>query len=125
MWAEQYIGWQARTHDPEINCWDFVAFVMEDRFSIILPRYNTIDENDIRRVVEREKINQHWRTVVMPQEGDLALIKVRGRSYHIGVMINNLFVLHHRSSALGAVIEPIKSVWFQNTLEGFYRHASR
>lgn len=125
MWAEKFLGWQGRNPDPEISCWDFVAHVMEHQFAIILPRYKADDHKDTRRIIERERMNQHWRKVVLPQEGDLALFNVRGGGYHIGVMANALFMLHHRNPQSGAVIEQVNGLLFRNMLEGFYRHASR
>lgn len=120
-WAEAYLGWKAMRHMEGISCWDFVEHVMRKEFGIALPVYD--GTSTAAQTIAAEINSSHWSPVEIPLPGDLAVLRLRGTTMHIGIMVSPVMMIHYRSSNVGAVIDNLNSPLWAGKVEGFYHHA--
>lgn len=109
-----------RAVSDEMNCWRFVCEVLKTECDVEVPQYS--DAVDVYDAVNIER-ELHWRPVVTPTTGDVAVFRVTATKLHIGIMVSSFQMLHYKNVYAGAVIENVADLAHARRLEGFYRYA--
>jgi len=127
-WVTKYVGHGHFDNMANVTaCWNFVQHVLCVEYSIVLRPYDIDNYDQARTAVESEKESEHWRKLdkeELPKDGDVALFGLGSRP-HVGVMINDDFMIHLDSGDYTAKVEWIGSVRWRNRQHGIYRHSSR
>ncbi|HWP68825.1 MAG TPA: NlpC/P60 family protein [Rectinemataceae bacterium] len=106
------------------DCWGLVRIVLQEKFGKTLPAFDdyeksTRDESE-RQVSMGLKALDVVR-VDTPEEGDIALMRIRGKLCHTGLYIGNGEILHTNRGTC-AVIEALDGLrHLRDKIEGFYR----
>lgn len=111
-WAAQYVGLpfleRGRTREG-LDCWGLVRLVLSDQYGIEVPsyldRYEVSTQSDILGpLIEEER--QGWDDVPLgaAREGDVLILRVRGRGSHVGVVLGGGKMLHVEEG-IGVVVE--------------------
>lgn len=122
MWWGAYIGLPFEA----ANCWALVRRVYHDRLGIDLPEYGEISARDLVRVaraMDAGAAQECWRSVRVPREFDVVLMR-RGRAVvHVGVMTGPRYLLH-TELATDAVHVPLSHPSVAGRVVGYRRHAA-
>jgi len=129
IWAGHYIGLRFKEHGRDISgvdCWGLVRLVLAEQFGIALPSYireydNTLRQDQIGALVERE--SQKWRIIKQGDElaGDVIVMRVRGAPMHVGLVLGDKHMLHIESG-INSVIEAYTKPRWVDRIVGFYRY---
>ena len=131
IWAGHYIGLPFQDHGRDmsgLDCWGLVRLVLAEQFGIALPSYvneyqRSTQVEKIGDLVERESLK--WKLVPNGQEicGDVAVLRVRGRPMHVGLVLGDRQMLHIEHG-INSVIERYAGSRWSERLAGFYRYKS-
>ena len=127
QWCQNYVGIPFKNHGRDArgcDCWGLVRLVLARQFNITVSSFTAayktaLDGAAISRLCEQEKMA--WLKVAPPQPADLVLLIVRGRPWHIGLVVQPPWMLHVERGA-DTVLERYNNLTWQNKIEGFYRH---
>lgn len=113
----KYIG---RDYD-KYNCFDLVKEFYLDFYNL-----------DLKNYWESAEVPERWKTqnlivsskgdfdkVTEPKQGDIVVVNLFGYSCHVGIFIEQRFILHSLRK-IGSCIEPTKK--YERMIEGYYRH---
>ena len=121
-WASEYVG---IPYEPSgrtragIDCWGLARLVWSEKFGRQLPDFEYA--GDTARAVRDYAPRVETIAVTRPQEGDLALIRQRGRVRHVGIYAGSGQVLHVLDG--GVVIERADSARLRSTITEWRRPA--
>ena len=91
-WAFDYIGkpWKSGGMGPKsFNCWGLVVDVYRRRYGKVL-EIISVPENNLKALIytiNKHPERQHWKTVSVPQEGDIALMRQSRYPIHVGLWV--------------------------------------
>jgi len=130
MNVNAYVGapFKANGRGPAYDCWGLVHVVYRDLLNINVPSYDDqyfgVKDKNLPSLIEFEA--RKWRWVETEQDGDVVLIKIAGRLFHIGVVVDTVKKeMLHALSGCDACIEPYTNMRWRNRIAGFLRHHSR
>lgn len=109
-------------YEPPHGCFRLVAKVFEFVYGIDLGKQDEGLENaqnKDRTARIQQKLVEMTEQVEEPEEGDVVII--RGRPFHIGVVIAPNMMLHAYNGGTSC-IEDYEDVRWRNRVEGFYRY---
>lgn len=121
--GRSYDGW---------DCWGLIYVAYRDLYNIDLPTL-TGDYQSTRRREELQNLismrkDEVWELHDPYEPGDVVLMKMMGRTCHIGFMLKNWHMLHVQDK-IETVIEPINCPPWRDKaydkVEGVYRHVDR
>lgn len=115
-WVERYLGIpyleRGRTLDG-CDCWGLVRLVLKERFGIELPSldgsYDHVDPELSARLINQTAPAVDARLVDTPCAGDVAVMRVRAATAHVGVFVSETHVLH-TVRGRGPALETVKSL---------------
>lgn len=123
----EYIGIPYRSRganaDEGLDCWGLVCLYYRQQFQIGLPTYldgPRAKESGVPAFVHQQLAVQ-WQATSEPALGDLLVLNVLGRPFHVGIWIGNQKMLHTLDGH-ASVIERIDSPKWASRIEGFYRY---
>lgn len=125
-WAERYVGipFVERGRSREgLDCWGLALLVLAEQFRLqnlpdFLDRYAGTRDKALPSVFA-EGLRQ-WQPVLAPAPGDIVVLKIGGKPWHVGVVIaRNLMLTIDRGTA--SVIERLDSLRWSGRIEGYYR----
>jgi cell wall-associated NlpC family hydrolase len=129
FWAGHYIGLPFRDHGRDragLDCWGLVRLVLAEQFGVAVPSYageymRTSQAAKIGALIQREALL--WEPVPAGAErcGDVAVLRVRGRPMHVGLVLGDRHMLHIEWG-INSVIERYASPRWAERVAGFYRH---
>lgn len=109
------------------DCWGLVVCAYREAFGITLPDYgacyrNVKDAHAISTTVYCATITD-WRETKTPTPGDVAVVWIRNRATHVGLLIGAAprLRLLHVDDGVETCHEPLSNF----RIEGFYRHGRR
>lgn len=124
-WTETYIG---RPYSDDYNCAHLLVDVQRNVFN---RNVNIPIESESQVFLLSKQIDDKKKTYLTPieateiQDGDVVLMKSRGRLNHIGILavINGMkFVLHNVKSTGNVTLHRLKDLEkYALSVEGFYR----
>lgn len=129
-WVAPYVGLPFQDHGrgPAYDCWGLVKMVLREHYAIQAPDFGDLYEDSHDRVGIPTAFNvgpvEDWRRVDFPQEGDVVILRVKGRPMHCGLVVGSGYMLHAHPEN-GSCLEPFDSHRWTRRIDGFYRHASR
>lgn len=106
------------------DCWGLVRIVLQERFGKTLPAFDDY-EKATREAGERE-VELGLKTLPLrkteePEEGDIVLMRARGKLCHTGIYLGNGEILH-TNRGTDSVIEKIDGLrQLRGKIEGYYR----
>ncbi len=105
------------------DCWGLVRLVLQERFGKTLPAFDdyeksTRDESERQVAMGLKALN--LQRVETPQEGDIALMRIRGALSHVGLYLGGGEILHTMRGTY-SVIESASSYRLCTKIEGYYR----
>src|SRR6056297_1630322 len=109
-------------YEPPHGCFRLVAKVFNGVYGIDLGKQDEgleQAENRDRTARIQQKLIEMTEQVQEPQEGDVVI--VRGRPFHIGVVVEPNWMLHAYNGGTSC-IEDYTSLRWRNRVEGFYRY---
>lgn len=125
-WAEGYVGipFVERGRDRAgLDCWGLAMLVLAERFGKksvpdFLDKYHGTRDKSLPAIfVEAIK---RWQPVPSPEPGDVVVLKIGGKPWHVGVVIGrNLMLTIDRGTS--SVIERIDSARWKGRVDGYYR----
>lgn len=121
---EKYIG----IPFAEMDCWQLICHYYANELGIALPCYldEYVDADDIlniRRIYDRETANRTWPAVADPRYPDLAVFKINGYLWHVGIVVDEIKkMMLHTQRGCSSVIERYDSMRWNRRLYGFYRY---
>lgn len=113
-----------RAYEPPHGCFRLVQQVFEQAYGLALADHDAgLDPSDLegRSARFQQALAQHCVTVTQPKEGDLILIGLGGKPFHIGVVTAPGEMLHAYSGG-SAVIESYRSLRWSARIAGFWRY---
>ncbi|MBI3441730.1 MAG: C40 family peptidase [Proteobacteria bacterium] len=129
FWAGHYIGLPFMDHGRDrsgLDCWGLVRLVMAEQFCLALPSYlheyqRTTQVDKISALIERE--SPKWKAIPLGKElcGDVAVLRVRGRPMHVGMVLGDQQMLHIELGINSALERYVGARWAER-LAGFYRY---
>ena len=125
QWADEYVGIpylaRGRTRSG-CDCWGLVRLVLEERFGVVVPRFDDYDEAGIgsRDIVDERFPLVDAVEIVNPESGDIVLMRLRGQPCHVGIVVGGGYMLHTLRAHEAALDRYTGPRWAHN-VEGFYR----
>lgn len=137
-WAGRYIGlpYADKGRGPDAwDCWGGVRMVMSDVFGLNdLPDYReayaTAADFESVSAAIAAGLADGWSLAEKPREGDLLSLKIGGRPWHCGVMVNVRQFLHwpppdKHGRQLLSCIERLDAPHWSRRIDGIYRRDLR
>jgi len=122
MWTDKYVGIPyvdgGRAMDG-VDCLGLLVMVFKERHNIAFPDPQCNAPEALRRG-EAETQKKRFRCVQVAEEGDVVLVRVKGRPLHIGYALNH-FAMLHADHALGVCVEDFTAPRWSARVEGIYR----
>jgi len=128
-WARDYVGIpflsKGRTRETGCDCYGLYRLVYTEQRKQFIPDYDKYyDGADVTEqviVATSKRFTGSWYTVDdRVRCYDLLVFNIRGFPVHVGIALNNSFMLHTLKGH-AAVIEPFNTWRWKNRLEGAYR----
>lgn len=126
----QYVGipWVHRGRELDINtgldCYGLVRLFYKQEYDIILPKWDVIISSDNPQVTDNlVKSNgvEHDHPFIettKPNTGDVVLMNILGFPVHVGIFVNNKYLLHSRQqSSLSEIVSFDK---WSKRVDGYY-----
>jgi cell wall-associated NlpC family hydrolase len=129
MDVRSYIGLpfvdRGRDHTG-VDCWGLVALVLREQCGIEVPSYvgdyaSSQEGAEVAALIARESLG--WQAVPLheAQAGDVLVLRVHGRPWHCGLVVDRGQFLHADRRA-GVVIERWDALLWARRVESAYRH---
>lgn len=129
IWAGRYIGLPFAAHGRSrsgLDCWGLVRLAMGEQFNVALPHYSSeykscTDVDSISQLIEREAVQ--WLAIApgLEKTGDVAVLRLRGRPHHVGLVLGDRLMLHIEEG-VDSAIESYSSPRWKDRIYGFYRY---
>lgn len=134
-WCARFVGlpYAEGARGPDAwDCWGLFWLVLHEQFGVEVPAYEGIcwNRNDrASRVAAdrhfRDEVEAHW--IEIPagweQPGDGIALNIAGRPLHVGIVVEQGWMLHSADDA-DAALERYDGMLWRNRVGGFYRHRS-
>lgn len=127
-WTSRYVGLSyqdcGRTR-AGLDCWGLVRLALEAEFGIQgLPdfagQYSRSRDRAIPQIFADEL--RKWHRVEAPVAGDIVVLRLNGRPWHVGLMVSQETMLTIDRGTLSC-LERLESPRWTGRLDGFYRYA--
>lgn len=135
MWANEYVGIpykaRGRTRDG-VDCWGLYRLVMLEKTGIVLPSFDTIDNEDLPLVMNtmaEQSVGETWIPVARENAKNFDCVLMRavfsegglflGGNIHIGCFVWPSYVLHVEKRH-DVVLEALPAL--NHRIKGIYRH---
>lgn len=128
MDASKYVGlpWADGGRGPEyFDCYGLVRWVYLYEYGIELPSLSeeyssALEKEEVSAIVNSEP----WfaEPTNEPKEGDVVVLRVKGESAHIGLVVEPGRMLHTRFNT-GSIIESYGGIVWRHRVQGFLRWA--
>lgn len=106
-WTDRYISAEYQPGD----CWQFIRDVYRQQFNLSIGHY--LDE----------RANGHWSPVTgKPRCGDLLVFRETKLRTHVGIHVQDAYMIHYSRPFGSVLIEPYLSTAWKNKLTKCYRH---
>lgn len=124
-WPSKYIEIPYKDNGRDDNgcdCWGLPRLIYIRERNIVLEsyagEYNGAYDPSIPRLKDCHR--HEWERVENPGEFDLVSLRLAGRPWHVGVMIDKENMIHTQVK-IGVSIESIRHPMWFHRVEGFYR----
>lgn len=126
-WAIPYVGIPfvdgGRSREA-CDCWGLVHLVYREVLELDLPTYGEISARDVARVTERileDSAGAPWLPVTgAPRPFDVLVM--RGKPYHVGVMVDAQNVLHVERATSSVIVPVFRTPQVRWRRLGTFRH---
>lgn len=125
-WLAGYIGLHFEPHGrgPNYDCYGLVRAVLAEQFGVMtLPSlsgdYRSVKDPAIAALAAAEAARA-WRPVKTPRLGDVIMLNIAGRPMHVGLVIDDDWMLHIERGTDSCLARYRRPPW-GNRIEGFYR----
>lgn len=126
---DRYIGleFEDKGRGPRFDCWGLVRLFNQQEFALEMPSYvgaydTCMDGQEIESLMRHER-ETTWKPVQDGQCGDVVILRMQGRPWHCGVMLDQVRFLHIMPG-INSVIERITAPLWVRRIDGIYRHVS-
>ncbi len=127
FWAGHYIGlpYKSRGRDTKgLDCWGLVRLVLHEQMNIQVPSYTAFYDSaenpqQVGSLVRRVSLN--WGRVSWGQCGDVLVLRMRGEPMHIGLVLDETYMLHIERG-INSVIERYDSSKWKKRIIGIFRY---
>lgn len=130
-WTGRYVGlpFAAKGRDRAgVDCWGLVRLVLAERAGLELPAYVAgyagtapADAADIARLIAGGKADYVAVDPAAARSLDIALFRVLGHDWHVGVIVARGWMLHVQAG-IDAALERHDGAAWARRLAGVYRH---
>ena len=124
-WVNSYIGIpylsKGRTREG-MDCLSLVEAVYKNVFNILLPEYNHVDSDNLSNVADKmieEENSGRWIKLDKPESGCVVLMNIAGHPVHVGIVLNDNYMLHSLKGH-NSVVEKFTGMKWNKRIEGFY-----
>jgi cell wall-associated NlpC family hydrolase len=135
-WCSQYVGIPFLSHGRDrsgCDCYGLCWLVMREQFGIEAPSYagdypDALEAAEVARLIADMTsplyLRGDWRWLALsePRAGDLVVMRIQGRPWHVGIIVARDWMLHVRPGA-NACLERLDSMRWRKRIVGFYRYA--
>jgi cell wall-associated NlpC family hydrolase len=126
-WCTQYVGLPFKDLGRDrggLDCWGLVRLVLAEQFGITnlhdySDRYTSDRDPAAADLVASERAR--WTAVTDPHPGDVAVFRVAGRPWHVGLVVAPGVMLT-TARGTGAVLDRLDAFRWLGRLDGYYRH---
>lgn len=128
-WVNDYIGIpfdeKGSTHEG-CSCWGLVHLVYKEQFGIHVPTYvddykSVADWKRLTELISKHGVLPIWHEIAVPACGDVVLLRIRNRPIHVGIYVEESFMLHIDPDVT-ACIDRLNAIMWRNRILGYYRH---
>jgi len=114
-----------------IDCWGLVYLFYKDFFGIELNSHEShyefinkrVSKENVGNLISNELSTGYWKEKTSPDFGDVAVLNLAGRPFHVGTVIDpNKKVMIHCLENIGVCQEEYNSLKYINRIEGFYEY---
>lgn len=131
QWVSKYIGVPFKDKGRSyagFDCWGLVHTVLQDQFGIETPSFDEAysshaDHDQIPHLFSEGEV-ENWQKVTQAQEGDVIIIRWKGRPLHVGIACAPGWMLHSIEGP-GVVREPFTGAKYGSRVWAILRHKSR
>jgi len=125
-WVSEYIGIPFAGHGRDRNgcdCWGLVRLVLAEQFGISVPSYDAAYSDCCSSEVgpHIDRVASEWQQVDPALPGDVVVMRITGRPWHVGLVIAPGRMLHVERG-LDACQERFDGQHWRNRIVGIYRH---
>ena len=128
-WIKDFIGieFQDVGREKLCDCWGLVRRVFFEKYKIEIPRYDeyesTKELEKLDELIKKGKSANEWTEILegKEQKGDVVLFKIRGHLCHVGLCLDNDYMLHIQKGK-NACIECYGNLKWRGRVHSFYRH---
>ncbi len=114
------------------DCWGLIYVAYNELYGIQLPdgaeEYSSTRRREELQSLIATGMIISWEPCDPHEPGDVALLRMMGRSCHVGLMLHDMWMLHVQAG-VNAIVEQIdRAPWRTdnyNKIEGIYHHARR
>jgi len=126
-WTLNYLGLPfeecGRARDG-LDCWGLVRLALVEVFKLEgLPdfagQYSRSRDRTVPEIFAQEL--KRWRQVTEPTAGDIIVLRLSGRPWHVGLMVNRDVMLTIDRGTC-SVLERVDSPRWHGRLDGYYRY---
>jgi cell wall-associated NlpC family hydrolase len=127
---DKYIGIEfkdlGRTLEEGCDCWGLVKEFYGYEFDITLPdllgRYDSaMNKKGVSALIDIERKSWNHVNKGDEREGDVIIMRLKGRPWHVGVVLKHKKMLHIHTGC-NSVIERYDSTIWERRIYGFVRH---
>jgi cell wall-associated NlpC family hydrolase len=127
-WTSHYVGLPYQDCGRSragLDCWGLVRLALEEVFCVRgLPdfagEYSRSRDRAIPEIFTQEL--RRWRQVPEPVAGDIVVLRLNGRPWHVGLMVDKCVMLTI-DRGTSSCLERLDSPRWKGRLDGFYRYA--
>jgi cell wall-associated NlpC family hydrolase len=116
--------------DPAVgvDCWGLAQLFFREQFGVALPSYDgrysaSKARAEIAALVD-EQLRIAWCRTDTPAFGDLVMMELHGRPFHVGIAVNALEFIHALNPGIGVVKQEFSAIAWAKRIEGIYRYVS-
>ena len=125
-WSRKYVGIPYKAHGrgmEGVDCYGLLKLVFQSEFGIEIPDY-LYAENFTADAFSGGMNDSCWEQLVAGREqlGDVVLMMVKGKPFHVGMILEPVRMLHVLRTGLSSCIERYDSPRWSNRVAGFYGH---
>ena len=128
-WVNKYTGLEFKEHGRDrsgVDCWGLVRLFYDEQYDIDIPSltegyHSTTEHRNIGKLIESEQ--SAWWPIAKDneREGDVVLLSIAGHPMHLGVVVEQGWMVH-AERGVDSVLESYNKPRWNRRLLGFYRH---